>query len=85
MIGLQSIDSVLPGKKYLFSLFDNLSNVLGYTDGTCSFDNKRYFNCPPGQGYYILRNTFGDFYEIVQKKIETNKWTASDDEFNSAE
>ncbi|CAF0727749.1 unnamed protein product [Rotaria sp. Silwood1] len=34
IIGLQLIDSILPG----------------YTDGTCPFDNKRYFNCPNGQG-----------------------------------
>ncbi len=81
------IDSVLPGKKNLF-LFHFLYNIFylsEYTDGTCSFDNNRYFNCPNGQGYYILETSFINSYEIVQKKIETKKLLTSDDEFNSAE
>ena len=57
----------------------------GYTDGTCPLDNIRYFNCPHGQGYYILETAFMKSYEIIPRKIETNKLTTSDDEFNSAE
>jgi len=57
----------------------------GYTDGTCPFDNNRYFSCPQGQGYYILETGFINSYEIIQKKRETKKLSTSDDEFNSAE
>ena len=58
---------------------------IGYTDGTCPFNNKRYFDCPPGQGYYILESSFNNSYKIIQKKTENNKINGSDDEFNSAE
>ncbi|CAF0918866.1 unnamed protein product [Rotaria sordida] len=66
IIGLQLIDSILPG----------------YTDGTCPFDNKRYFNCPKGQGYYILESGFTDSYKIIEKKIDINRLTTSDNEFH---
>jgi hypothetical protein len=59
--------------------------VIGYTDGTCPLDNKRYFICPHGQGYFILETGFNDSYKIIQKKIGSNKINGSDDEFNSAE
>jgi len=80
------IDSVLPGKTNFYLIFlYNIFYLSGYTDGTCPFNNKRYFNCPDGQGYYILETSFINSYEIVQKKMETKKLTTSDDEFNSAE
>ncbi|CAF2315544.1 unnamed protein product [Rotaria sp. Silwood2] len=69
IIGLQLIDSILPG----------------YTDGTCPFDNKRYFNCSNGQGYYILESGFIDSYKIIQKKIEINRLTTSDYDFHEKE
>ncbi len=76
IIGLQSIDSTLPGQeKIILSFFECNLFVLGYTDGTCPFDNNRYFHCPNGQGYYILETGFNDSYEI----IKTNKAIDSDD------
>jgi hypothetical protein len=79
------MDLTLPGKKNFFAFLYNMCYIAGYTDGTCPFDNKRYFNCPHGQGYYILENGFIDSYKIIQKNVDTSKHTVSDDEVNSAQ
>ncbi|CAF1944962.1 unnamed protein product [Rotaria magnacalcarata] len=69
IIGLQLINSTLPG----------------YTDGTCSLDNQRYFICSNGHGYYVLESSFHDSYKIIKKTTEINNATTSDDDFNSPE
>ena len=38
---------------------------LGYTDGICPIDNQRYFRCPDGRGYYVLKTTFVQSYTSV--------------------
>ena len=78
------MNSMLPGQKNLFRFLHINPCITGYTDGTCPIDNIRYFNCPYGEGYYVLGIGFADFYKTTQKTIETNKSTTSDDEYNSA-
>ena len=69
-------------RKNSFIYYSNVLYLfLGYTDGTCPFDNKRYFHCPNGQGYYILESGLNDSYEI----IKANRVHSSDDEFHSPE
>ncbi|CAF3601976.1 unnamed protein product [Adineta steineri] len=69
VIGLQLIDSTLPG----------------YTDGACPYDNKHYFNCPYGQGYYVVKTNFIDSYKIIQKNTETSKPIIPNDQFKTTE
>lgn len=64
---------------------ENSFELLGYTDGTCPFDNNRYFDCPGGQGYYVLENGFDKSYRILQTNRGTGKDNNSDEEFGSAE
>ena len=79
------MDSMLPGQKSLFHFLRIILSITGYTDGICPIDNMRYFNCPYGQGYYVLAIGFTDLYKIAKRTIETHKSTTSDDEYNSAE
>ena len=44
---------------------------LGFTDGTCSLNNQRYFQCPDGYGYYVLENNFFKTHRIIEKKKDT--------------
>lgn len=52
----------------------------GYTDGTCSLDNQRYFQCTDGHGYYVLQNNFFNTHRIIEKKKDTKKLTTTSDE-----
>ncbi|UJR25549.1 hypothetical protein I4U23_006894 [Adineta vaga] len=55
----------------------NNSTLPGYTDGTCPYDNKRYFLCPPDQGYYVLESSFINSYRLIQRH--------TDNDYNSIE
>lgn len=64
-------------------IYDTL-RLAGYTDGTCPIDNKRYFQCPDGKGYFILESAFLHSYTIVREPVSIDRSAHSDDEFNSA-
>lgn len=84
IIGLESLNSTLPGKKEIFFNHSMIfQTFLGYTDGICPFDNQRYFKCPPEHGYYVLESGFNESYKIVQAKRDGRKDSDSDEEYNS--
>ena len=52
---------------------------LGYTDGICPIDNHRYFQCPDGRGYYVLKTNVIQSYQIVShnSSLSTSNSSAS--------